>query len=194
MGQVLCYNQINRKLCREMYIMQNVSSPFLAHISEDGLRTQTVAEHLQGTAALCSRFAAAFDAAEYGNLAGLLHDIGKYSTAFQNRLHGGPRVDHSTAGAQEALKRRWPELAFAVAGHHSGLPDGGTPLDLPQQSTLMGRNKKRTLPPINPGSRKSPCRRWPCADVFPAHTAKAFLSACCIPALWMPTILIPKPL
>ena len=33
------------------------SSTALAHISEDGLRVQTVAEHLQGTAKLCGHFA-----------------------------------------------------------------------------------------------------------------------------------------
>ena len=31
----------------------------LAHISEDGTRVQTVADHLQGTAVLCGQFAAA---------------------------------------------------------------------------------------------------------------------------------------
>ena len=35
---------------------------YYAHISTDGLRRQTVAEHLEGTASLCREFAAAFDA------------------------------------------------------------------------------------------------------------------------------------
>ena len=43
---------------------------FLAHISDDG-RKQTVQEHLEGTAQLCSEFAAEFDAAEQGYLAGI---------------------------------------------------------------------------------------------------------------------------
>ena len=73
---------------------------FLAHISDDG-RKQTVQEHLEGTAQLCSEFAAEFDAAEQGYLAGISHDIGKYTEAFQRRLHGGPKVDHATAGAIE---------------------------------------------------------------------------------------------
>ena len=55
---------------------------FLAHISDDG-RKQTVQEHLEGTARLCSEFAAEFDAAEQGYLAGISHDIGKYTEAFQ---------------------------------------------------------------------------------------------------------------
>ena len=49
---------------------------FLAHISDDG-RKQTVQEHLEGTARLCSEFAAEFDAAEQGYLAGISHEIGK---------------------------------------------------------------------------------------------------------------------
>ena len=61
-------------------------------------------------------------------MAGLLHDLGKYSDAFQRRLHGGGRVDHSTAGAAWALAQlpaKWGGLvAHAVAGHHAGLKDG----------------------------------------------------------------------
>jgi CRISPR-associated endonuclease/helicase Cas3 len=38
-------------------------------------------------------------------VAGILHDIGKYSDKFQRRLEGlNIRVDHSTAGAIEASK------------------------------------------------------------------------------------------
>ena len=76
---------------------------YLAHLTEDG-RTQTILEHLKGTASLCSAFAAAFDAEAQGHLAGMAHDIGKYSAAFQRRLHGGPKVDHASAGAFECLK------------------------------------------------------------------------------------------
>lgn len=64
----------------------------LAHISEDHSREQTVYEHLTGTAELAKQFAAAFGAEEDGYLLGLLHDIGKYSDAFQHRLDGGVRV------------------------------------------------------------------------------------------------------
>lgn len=103
--------------------------PFLAHISEDGTRTQTVKEHLQGTAELCAKFATVFDAEQAGYYTGMLHDIGKYSTAFQHRLLGGAKVDHSTAGAKEALNQNQFCTAFAVAGHHGGLPDGGSRVD-----------------------------------------------------------------
>ena len=68
--------------------------PFLAHKSEDGTRFQTVKEHLEGTAGLAVRFARDFGGEEQARLAGLLHDIGKYSAGFQRRLEGGPKVDH----------------------------------------------------------------------------------------------------
>ena len=98
---------------------------YLAHLTEDG-REQTVLEHLAGTAELCSAFAAAFDAGEQGRLAGMAHDIGKYSDAFQDRvLRDGPKVDHSTAGAWELSSRGSWEGAYCVMGHHAGLPDGG---------------------------------------------------------------------
>ena len=61
----------------------------LAHISEDHSREQTVYEHLTGTAELAKQFAAAFGAEEDGYLLGLLHDIGKYSDAFQHRTVSG---------------------------------------------------------------------------------------------------------
>lgn len=64
---------------------------FLAHKSEDK-REQTVQEHLNGTADLCAGFAAAFGAEEQGLLAGLAHDQGKYSAAFQRRLEGEHRA------------------------------------------------------------------------------------------------------
>ena len=71
----------------------------LAHISEGGTRTQTVYDHLAGTARLAGSFAAPFGAQSEAEFAAWLHDVGKYSDAFQLRLKGGPKVDHSTAGA-----------------------------------------------------------------------------------------------
>lgn len=114
---------------------------FLAHISDDG-RKQTVQEHLEGTARLCSEFAAEFDAAEQGYLAGISHDIGKYTEAFQRRLHGGPKVDHATAGAMECAKAGFGQAAVCVIGHHSGLPDmGNERTDQPGDATFYGRIK-----------------------------------------------------
>lgn len=111
---------------------------YLAHLTEDG-RTQTILEHLKGTASLCSAFAAAFDAEAQGHLAGMAHDIGKYSAAFQRRLHGGPKVDHASAGAFECLKAQQLAAAFAISGHHGGLPDGGGRGDAAGTGTFWGR-------------------------------------------------------
>ena len=121
----------------------------LAHISEDGTRTQTVYEHLSGTARLAGAFAAPFGAKEEAEYTAWLHDIGKYSAAFQQRLAGGAATDHSTAGAQEAMKGCAPHVqaAFAVAGHHTGLPDGGNRRTADAaDGTLFGRLKKPVEP------------------------------------------------
>jgi CRISPR-associated endonuclease/helicase Cas3 len=40
-------------------------------------------EHLKGTAELAASFAAEFGNGEWGKLAGLWHDLGKYSKDFQ---------------------------------------------------------------------------------------------------------------
>ncbi|MBP2316277.1 CRISPR-associated endonuclease Cas3'' [Azospirillum soli] len=73
-------------------------------------------------------------AAVFARALGLLHDAGKYAPAFQDYLETADekrkgRVDHSSAGAVYAVERYpgaagWM-LAYAVAGHHAGLPDGG---------------------------------------------------------------------
>ena len=130
------------------------SDRFLAHIAEDG-RTQTVAEHLINTAALAKGFARPFGAEAQAELSGLAHDIGKYSAAFQRRLQGASiQVDHATAGAAECWQHRQPLAAFAVAGHHGGLPDGGSPTDAPDQSTLCGRIKRKERGQLEP------CEHW----------------------------------
>ena len=113
---------------------------YLAHISEHDKREQTVEQHLFGTAALAERFAKEFNAAGYGRLVGMAHDIGKYSDAFQKRLHGGPKVDHSIAGALECAEIDQLLAGVCVAGHHGGLPDfGNTQTDMTGDSTFVGR-------------------------------------------------------
>ena len=108
---------------------------YLAHISKDG-REQTNLEHLVGVAKMAGEFALPFDARELAYQAGLAHDLGKYGARPQARLRGGPKADHSTAGAVELFKRGNPCGAFCVAGHHAGLPDGGSCKDI-GGSTLL---------------------------------------------------------
>ena len=117
---------------------------YYAHVSEDGFRRQTVAEHLTGTAALCRAFAGVFGAEAEGELMGLAHDIGKCTDGFQKRLlEGGPIVDHATAGAVACARLLRTGAAACVAGHHSGLPDfGNLKVDRAGDATLYGRLKK----------------------------------------------------
>lgn len=99
---------------------------FLAHIAEDG-REEAVEEHLRAVADRAADFAACFDSEGWAYNMGALHDIGKYTDAFQRRIkENGPRVDHSTAGASvlAASGDLGTLLAYAIAGHHAGLPDG----------------------------------------------------------------------
>lgn len=129
---------------------ENANRKYLAHWAEDG-REQTVLEHLTGTAQLCAQFAAAFGAEEQGYLAGMAHDIGKYSDAFQRRLAGSTeQVDHSTAGAWTCAQNGQLFAAFAVAGHHGGLPDGGGQGDRAEEPTFCGRMKKAELGKLEP--------------------------------------------
>jgi CRISPR-associated endonuclease/helicase Cas3 len=106
---------------------------FYAHSlpDRDKWQWQTLAEHLHAVAEAAGERGAKFGARNAAALAGLMHDLGKYSIAFQRRLEGaGERVDHSTAGAQQVLRSAAdPDskvvakvIAHAIAGHHAGLP------------------------------------------------------------------------
>lgn len=116
---------------------------YYAHSSENPEKSwQTIVEHLGNTAKNAGDYAAEFNAREFGYICGMLHDLGKYSLEFQQKLHGKSlRVDHSTAGAQEAVntygKSLGKLLAYAIAGHHSGLPDYGTAASI--EGTLHAR-------------------------------------------------------
>jgi CRISPR-associated endonuclease/helicase Cas3 len=105
---------------------------FFAHSTGNVAGWQPLREHLAAVSSLAAARGGKFGSAKAATLAGLLHDLGKYSNAFQRRLDGsGESVDHSTAGAQEVRRlaiggsdRGMAELvAYAIAGHHTGLPD-----------------------------------------------------------------------
>lgn len=115
---------------------------YLAHV--DGDREQSVKEHLEGTAQLAEEFAGKIGNGDWGYCCGLLHDIGKYSDQFQQKIQGEPelRVDHSTAGAKLCMNLggNYPVMSYCIAGHHAGLPDLGRK-GLP--SSLLDRLEKR---------------------------------------------------
>ena len=98
----------------------------VAHVAGDG-RVHELEEHLRGTAERAAAFAGEFGCAEWGRIAALWHDLGKFSNEFQKYiLDGGPRTDHSSAGAQHAVQNLGKigrVFAYLIAGHHAGLPD-----------------------------------------------------------------------
>lgn len=99
----------------------------IAHVSEDG-RRHLLCDHLKATARLASGFADEFGASGWAGLAGLWHDLGKYSRDFQRYIRSLAvgRVDHSTTGAIHSIAEfNLPGriLAYLIAGHHAGLPD-----------------------------------------------------------------------
>lgn len=110
--------------------MSSFPSTPIAHTTDDE-RTHNLLDHLQGTAKRCATFADAFDCAEWGQLLGLWHDLGKYSLAFQQYIRHADtdrrgRVDHSSVGAQLAITTfgaRGRLVAYPIAGHHAGLAD-----------------------------------------------------------------------
>ena len=110
-----------------------------ARTATDG-RCQLLNDHLRAVSELAAQFGAAFGCSEWTRIAGLWHDLGKFSEEFQQYIrsssgldgHVGTspgRVDHSTCGAVRAYEKFGPLgriLAYVIAGHHAGLPDWQT--------------------------------------------------------------------
>lgn len=123
----------------------------VAHIAPDG-RVHPLSEHLYAVSELASKFAEEFSCAEWAGLAGLWHDLGKYSEDFQAYIKGKPgRVDHSTYGAFRACERfDMPGriLAYIIAGHHAGLPDWQSEYSGP--SGLAQRLSREGIPASHP--------------------------------------------
>lgn len=117
---------------------------YIAHLNDE--HTQTLKDHLCGTAELAGYFAGRFGKADWGYACGMLHDIGKYSLAFQDKIknNSNRQVDHSTAGAKACFEKggMYSFMSYCIAGHHSGLPDYGSSSDPGNAPTLQGRKKK----------------------------------------------------
>lgn len=115
----------------------------IAHVlpsrTPDGLKSaQPLDDHLAAVAKLAGEKAAQFNAEAWGKLAGLWHDLGKYSNDFQAYIRSASgyeanlvdvtpgKVNHSSAGALHAeaeFKALGLPLAYVIAGHHAGLAD-----------------------------------------------------------------------
>ena len=121
---------------------------YYAHSAQDELGNllpyehwQTLQSHSVNVGEIAAEFARVFGAQEIAYQTGQLHDLGKYSEPLNQRLHGGPSVDHATAGAKIAVER-WGNaigklMAFCIAGHHAGLANGCREGD--NRSTLKQR-------------------------------------------------------
>lgn len=111
---------------------------------------QPLAEHLLSVGQMAAQRAAPFGGQQLAQVAGLLHDLGKYTDEFQRRINGELiRVDHATRGAMLAVERYGKTaghlLAYGIAGHHAGLANGRDP---GERSPLQERLKGQGLPAL----------------------------------------------
>ncbi|WP_018663045.1 CRISPR-associated helicase/endonuclease Cas3 [Heyndrickxia acidiproducens] len=117
---------------------------YIAHIRESDKRVQTVEEHLLEAKKLAESYGEKIGVKHITGLAGLLHDLGKYTDAFRNYILEAvyhpelpPKkgsVDHSTAGGKllfeffhsklNGYKAVLAEIVGnAIISHHSYLQD-----------------------------------------------------------------------
>lgn len=105
-------------------------------------------DHLANVGSRASLFARAGGWPEAAKVTGLLHDLGKAKPEFQAYLLGqGQRASepHSGEGARYALERLGglgKLIAYAIAGHHAGLPNGVRPANGRPPTPLSERVKQ----------------------------------------------------
>lgn len=125
-----------------------MNKTYIAHKNEFTKAVQTVKEHSENTAMLCREYAIP-EFKDFMYIMGLYHDIGKYQPSFQKRINGANIcVEHSTCGAL-AVKEIYGKnqmsdlmglmMEYCIAGHHSGLPDGGVKNPDPDDITLSAK-------------------------------------------------------
>ena len=126
------------------------SIKYIAHKREIDGKEQTVQEHLEGTGHSARLFAEKIGLSGIGELCGILHDFGKFSSDFQEYIKESfaaatkkakgknPKwkkgeIDHSTAGAQLVWNQKknddpissylYQIISLCLVSHHSGLID-----------------------------------------------------------------------
>lgn len=128
----------------------------IAHVKEQGgeYALHSLQDHLSKVAALAAKNAHVFSGEDWAAVAGLWHDLGKFSADFQRYIKSVSgydpdahietavgKVNHSDAGAQYAVEQFGVHgriLAYLIAGHHAGLPDWHKELTTPG-GALQGR-------------------------------------------------------
>lgn len=133
------------------------SNRYYAHSGRNADRSdwQTLPEHHQAVSRLAAARGQVMGLAASAALSGALHDFGKYDPAFDQILQGrNLRVDHSTAGGWLALSRAEPQyrpaaeiLAYAILGHHAGLPDKENPSDTCLNQRIRAFESRNPLDP-----------------------------------------------
>lgn len=120
---------------------------YYAHTREDGER-QTVKAHLIGVSKLAEGFSVDF-LKPLAKKASYDHDTGKYALKYQWRLDDDNiKFSHAACGALEYKKFAdkndcfAPLMEYCIAGHHTGLMDGGTDADNSDSPTLSGTLKR----------------------------------------------------
>jgi len=78
---------------------------------------------------------------QWGYLAGLWHDLGKFAEGFQKKIRGERiQIEHTGAGAalaKELIRSGWETLAFVIAGHHTGLANRTNEVSIPYINTPL---------------------------------------------------------
>lgn len=134
---------------------------------------QLLVDHLICVGELAEKFANSVGLPQSGHLIGMIHDLGKLSSSFQNYLASAThlidsdneafidasglkgKIDHSTAGAQWIWKHRQEQntlaqiaaqiLSLCVASHHSGLIDCLSPEGKATFTSRIEKEDKKTF-------------------------------------------------
>ncbi len=137
---------------------------YIAHIRKIDKTVQTVEEHLLGVKKLAESYGEKLDVKHLTGLAGMLHDLGKYTKKFReyileavNNPKSPPKrgsVDHSTAGGKLLYELFHTEksnpykqivaeiVGNAIISHHAYLQDFLNPNDLESNYLRRVRDKK----------------------------------------------------
>src|SRR5699024_8037288 len=133
---VLCYGEVMKNKCEPR---GGRCSLFIAHIRESDHEIQMVQNHIEGVAWLAQKYGEPVVLAAHAELAGFLHDMGKYTEAFTIYIRNAvlydyvssAKIDHSTAGAKYLYENYYGKdplqnlvietVGMAILSHHSGL-------------------------------------------------------------------------